>query len=245
MPIFPEKQKGIKMKIFVGFFLILTTPAYAQMFENLFHHHLHNFAINDEMAFHAKAMGYSLICESKPDDPLYDDIGLIKLQNARVGPVRIYIEKASGEVHVRYHKRTLLFDSRLHAIADLYGLERIEGKIYPITEDDWFIVKSYSAAVKNVSGLTVDDLDESVFEDCFVKTWTLEDNEYRSFNLAANWQSKKWLTIMLKCLQQKRIGGNMAPFSGTASATGMLRMPQTRILAVKDRIPRVVKANST
>ncbi|HEC03011.1 MAG TPA: hypothetical protein ENI81_05685, partial [Phycisphaerales bacterium] len=56
-------------------------------------HHLHNFASSDAMTYHAKEMGYYFAGSRKPDDPAFAQIGIIRMLNARVGPVRVHIQK--------------------------------------------------------------------------------------------------------------------------------------------------------
>ena len=154
-------------------------------------HHLHNFSNRKETSFHALAMGYSMVCSVKPDGPEYDSLGLILNSNARIGPIRIYVHKASGAVNVQYHSAYNIKGTHESAIASQYGLKRTAGVLYPLTEEDWFIVRSYSGTRKNADQLRASEVTESTFDSYFAKTWPLEDQTYRSFNLGANWQSRK------------------------------------------------------
>ncbi len=164
-------------------------------------HHLHNFHTTEEMARHALAMGYQHICHEKPDGSEYKDLGLITTHNARVGPVRIYVNKQTGKIMIEYHQRYLLPSGNKSAIAARYGMEREAGRLYPLNDKDWFIIRNYSATTRPADSLYAEEVTESTFTHYFRKTWPLEDETYRSFNLGANWKSKKVVNDLVKYLK--------------------------------------------
>ena len=166
-------------------------------------HHIHNFRTSDEMAMHAVAMGYSMVCRQKPDGPEFRDLGLIQVQNARVGPIRVFIEMQTGKVFVRYHATYSMSGGEKCAIAHQYGLERKVGELYPLTGVDWEIIRSYNAMKKDAWEIPFSEVTESTFEAYFARVWTLEDERYRAFNLGANWQSKRVVNDFLRHLKAK------------------------------------------
>ena len=154
-------------------------------------HHLHNFASADAMAYHARAMGYYFAGSRKPDDPAFADIKLIRMLNARVGPVRVHIQKSMGKVYVSYLP-TLHDPSAGHSIvAKEHGLQRRVYRRYPITQTDWKILSGYSAARKDTGHLGLEDLNYDTFKEYFFPTWIIRNPDWIGFNFAANWQSKK------------------------------------------------------
>jgi len=154
-------------------------------------HHLHNFAWSDAMTFHAKAMGYYFAGPRKPDDPAFAGIGIIRMLNARVGPVRVHIEESTGKVFVSYLPTLCDPSTGRSILAEERGLQRLDSKRYPITHKDWEILSGYSAARKDPSHLSLRDLDHNVFKEYFFLTWIVRNADWIGFNFAANWQSRK------------------------------------------------------
>ncbi len=128
-------------------------------------------------------------------------MGLIANHNARIGPARIFVDKQTGEIHLRYSGRYCLPGTDINGIAHQFGLERISGKHYLMTEEDWYILRNYNATKKDASGIPASAVTESTFTEYFAVTWPLEDDQYRSFNLGANWQSKKVVRDFLHYLK--------------------------------------------
>ena len=171
--------------------------------DQLGNHHIHNFSTADEMAMHAVAMGYSMVCNKKPEGAEFEGLGLIATHNARVGPLRIYVEKQTGKVFVRYYARYSLPGGEKCAIANQCGLERKVEELYPLTEEDWEIIRGYNAMKKDAWEIPASEVTEATFEAYFAKTWPLENERFRSFNLGANWQSKRVVNDFLRYLKAK------------------------------------------
>ncbi len=154
-------------------------------------HHLHNFASNKAMALHAREMGYYFAGSRKPDDPAFAEIKLIRMLNARVGPVRVHIRKSTGELHVSYLPTLTDPATGRSIVAAEHGLQRQGYRRRPITQMDWEILSGYSAARKDISHLKFEDLDFDTFKEYFFLTWIVRNGDWVGFNFAANWQSKK------------------------------------------------------
>jgi hypothetical protein len=153
-------------------------------------HHLHNFASSDAMTRHAKVMGYYFAGPRKPDDPEFAGIGIIRMLNARVGPVRVHIQKSTGKIYVSYLPTLCDPSTGRSILAEEYGLQRRGYRRYPITMTDWKILSGYSAARKDPSRLKLEDLDHDTFKEYFFPTWIIRNPDWIGFNFSANWQSK-------------------------------------------------------
>jgi hypothetical protein len=188
-------ELDMRILFFASFLLFLASCSVEKekepVFDRIGNHHIHSFSTSEETAWHALAMGYSMICHEKPEGPEFGELGLITSHNARVSPIRIYVDKKSGEIMIRYFNRYTKHGSNKSAIAGQYGLDRIPGKAYPLIPADWGIICGYAAMKKDASGIPAAEVTESTFEEYFAPTWPLEDEHYRSFNLGANWQSRK------------------------------------------------------
>ena len=154
-------------------------------------HHLHNFAWSDGMTWHAKAMGYYFAGPRKSDDPAFADIGIIRMLNARVGPVRVQIQQSTGKVFVSYLPTFCDASTGRSILAQEHGLQRSGYERYPITQADWEILSGYSAARKDPSRLRLEDLDHATLKEYFLLTWIVRSGDWVGFNFSANWQSKK------------------------------------------------------
>lgn len=154
-------------------------------------HHLHNFASSDAMTYHAEAMGYYFAGSRKPDDPAFAEIGIIRMLNARVGPVRVHIQISTGDIYVSYLPTLCDSATGRSMLAGEYGLERLDYRRYPITQTDWEILSGYSAARKDPQHLQLEELDHETLEEYFFLTWIVREPDWIGFNFSANWQSKK------------------------------------------------------
>ena len=154
-------------------------------------HHLHNFASSDAMTYHAKEMGYYFAGSRKPDDPAFAQIGIIRMLNARVGPVRVHIQKSTGKVYVSYLPTLCNPSTGRSILAAEHGLQRLGYRRYPVTQTDLRILAGYSAARKDPQNLSLDELNHDKFKEYFFLTWIVRKPDWIGFNFSANWQSKK------------------------------------------------------
>lgn len=192
-----------RIHILLALFLVSCSVEKQQepVFDQIGSHHIHNFSTSDKTAWHALAMGYSMICHEKPEGPEFEDLGLVTTHNARVSPIRIYVDKETGAIMIRYFDRYNRLGSNKSAIAGQYGLDRTPGELYPLIPEDWDIIRGYAAMKKDASQIPAAEMTGSTFKDYFAPTWPLENEQYRSFNLGANWQSRRVVHDFLRFLK--------------------------------------------
>ena len=154
------------------------------------------------MAYHAKAMGYYFAGSRKPDDPTFADIKLIRMLNARVGPVRVKIQTSTGKVYVSYLPTLSELETGQCVVAEDHGLQRSAYKRYPITQADWKILAGYSAARKDPRDLNPEQLDFATCKEYFFPTWIIRKPGWIGFNFAANWQSKKVVSDYIRIVTE-------------------------------------------
>jgi len=160
-------------------------------------HHLHNFSSVPEVSSHAIEMGYYFVATKKPAESKYEGLKLIKLHNANVGPVRVYCEKRTGKLYLRYHSYLERQSDNLNPLAAMHGLSRNNKTLYLINQEDLEIIKGYSAAKLDISDLTLENLTMELFREYFYAAWETDSGGWLSFNLKGNWQSKKVVDDMV------------------------------------------------
>lgn len=170
--------------------LCLLVPA---AFAADYNHHLHNFGSGVAAAAHAREMGYRLVVARSPNPPRPEGAGAIALHNANVGPIRIYVRKSDGKIFIGYHAFLKRRQDNLNPVALLHGLKRENtyAPTYPLSAEDFDILRNYSAARGDNSGLRFDTVTEADIQKGFFTAWPLENSQFRSFNLLGNWQSRK------------------------------------------------------
>ncbi len=158
-----------------------------------YNHHLHNFGSGVPAAVHAREMGYRFLVSRTPDTPGAEGVGRIALHNANVGPVRVYVRKRDGKLFVGYHAFVKRRQDNLNPIALLHGLKRENtfAGAYPLTAEDFEILRNYSAARRDNSDLRFDTVTAAQIRERFFTAWPTENAQFQSFNLLGNWQSRK------------------------------------------------------
>jgi hypothetical protein len=156
-------------------------------------HHLHNFGSGVPAATHAREMGYRFLVARTADSPRPDGVGAIALHNANVGPIRVYVRKSDGKLFVGYHAFLKRRQDNLNPVALLDGLKRENtySATYPLTAEDFEILRNYSAARRDNSDLRFDTVTATDIRARFFTAWPLENAAFQSFNLLGNWQSRK------------------------------------------------------
>lgn len=167
----------------------LSTPLKGANLPGYPHHHIHNFYAGPEVAKHAVAMGYYLVPTKKPNDPKYNSLGLIKIFNAKVIPIRIFEKRETGEIFVQYRWLEKK-NSNSNPLAAIHGLERKNRVFYPISKEDIDIIIKYAAARKKSKNIDLGDLSLKTFREYFFPAWQTMSKEWVSLNLIGNWQSK-------------------------------------------------------
>ena len=160
-------------------------------------HHLHNFSAVTEASYHAIEMGYHLVARDKLEGSKYEGLKLIKSHNANVGPVRVFCEKSTGKLYLRYHSYLERQSDNLNPLAAMHGLSRKNKTLYPITWKDLKIIKGYSAAKLDTSDLTLENLTLELIREYFYAAWEIDSGGWLSCNLRGNWQSKKVVDDMV------------------------------------------------
>ena len=158
-----------------------------------YNHHLHNFGSGVPAATHAREMGYRFLTTRTADSARPEGVGAIALHNANVGPIRVYVRKSDGKLFVGYHAFLKRRQDNLNPIALLHGLKRDNtfSATYPLTAEDFEILRNYSAARRDNSGLRFDTVTAAEIRARFFTAWPMENAEFQSFNLLGNWQSRK------------------------------------------------------
>ena len=158
-----------------------------------YNHHLHNFGSGVPAATHAREMGYRFLVARTADYPRVEGVGAIALHNANVGPIRVYVRKSDGKLFVGYHAFLKRRQDNLNPVALLHGLKRENtfSATYPLTAEDFEILRNYSAARRDNSDLRFDTVTAADIRARFFTAWPMENAQYQSFNLLGNWQSRK------------------------------------------------------
>jgi hypothetical protein len=155
-----------------------------------YNHHLHNFGSGVPAATHAREMGYRFLTARTTRT---EGFGAIALHNANVGPIRVYARKSDGKLFVGYHAFVRRRQDSLNPIALLHGLKRDNtfSGTYPLTAEDFEILRNYSAARRDNSDLRFDTVTAAEIRARFFTAWPMENAQFQSFNLLGNWQSRK------------------------------------------------------
>ena len=168
------------------------------------HHNLHNFIVTSATFEHAAAMGYRYVTTHDefevPDDPAYRNIGLIRLHNAAVSPIRIQERKSDGKLFVSYHFFAGTTPEGLNPVALSHGLRRINtgyGEPYPMEAADLELLKGLGAARLDLGDLDFATATYADLLDHFHTAWPLENETYRSANVRCNWQSRRVVADMV------------------------------------------------
>lgn len=158
-----------------------------------YNHHLHNFGSGPAAIAHAKAMGYRLVVARSADSPRLEGGGAIALHNANVGPIRVFVRKSDGKLFVGYHAFLKRRQDNLNPVALRHGLKRENTPTprYPLTAEDFEILRNYSAARRDNSDLRFDTVTAADIRARFYTAWPQKSATYESFNLLGNWQSRK------------------------------------------------------
>ena len=156
-----------------------------------YNHHIHLFSNNDFKSEHAVEMDYTFVTTSKPEDAEYSNLKLIKEHNAKVCPVRVFEEKSSGKLYVAYHGWFEQRGTDRNPIAEFNQLIRTNWVKYPLALGDLNVIKGYCAAKSATDDLTVQNLTMPLLAERFHTAWPTEDNQFKAFNLLANWESRK------------------------------------------------------
>lgn len=156
-------------------------------------HNLHNFGSGAPAAAHVREMGYRYMVVRTDGSPRVDGVGAIALHNANVGPIRVFVRKSDGKLFVGYHAFLKRRQDNLNPVALLHGLKRENAYSanYPLTAEDFEILRNYSAARRDNSDLRFDTVTAAVIRARFFTAWPAENATYQSFNLLGNWQSRK------------------------------------------------------
>jgi hypothetical protein len=138
-------------------------------------------------------MGYRFLVARTADAPGAEGVGRIALHNANVGPIRVYARKSDGKLFVGYHAFLKRRQDNLNPLALLHGLKRDNtfAVAYPLTAEDFEILRNYSAARRDNSDLRFDTVTAADIRARFITAWPTENAQFQSFNLLGNWQSRK------------------------------------------------------
>ena len=170
--------------LFLG--IAINFASSADTLDNAFHHHIHNFSSNYEKPDkenylaphrHAVEMGYTMITRGTVDKYPYSELGVIKLLNAKVAPMRIDVPRKKIMYHDFYGDKNG---------TSLFRNDRKVRKWYNIDNEDIQLIKELACANESTRDLTIDKINKKMITKMFNVRWSHKGR----FNLVANWQSK-------------------------------------------------------